>query len=84
MASYAKFLKDILSNEKKLGDNETGTLTTECSAIIQNNMLPKLKDPGSFSILCMIGKFVIDKALCDLRAIVSLMFLSICEKIKLG
>src|SRR4051812_11480585 len=48
MPLYAKFLKEILSNKKKLEDNETVTLTAECSAIIQNNMPPKLKDPGSF------------------------------------
>ncbi|XP_058733326.1 uncharacterized protein LOC131604928 [Vicia villosa] len=84
MPSYAKFLKDILSNKKKIVENETVTLSAECSAIIQNNMPPKLKDPGSFSIPCVIGKFVIDKALCDLGASVSLMPLSICEKLKLG
>ncbi|XP_058746214.1 uncharacterized protein LOC131619091 [Vicia villosa] len=78
MPSYAKFLKEILSNKKKLEDNETVMLTAECSAIIQNNMPPKLKDPGSFSIPCVIGKFVIDKTLCDLGASVSLMPLSIC------
>ncbi|XP_058775016.1 uncharacterized protein LOC131649266 [Vicia villosa] len=84
MPSYAKFLKEILSNKKKLEDNETVMLTAKCSAIIQNNMPPKLKDPGSFSIPCVIGKFVIDKALCDLGASVSLMALSICEKLQLG
>lgn len=47
-------------------------------------MPPKLKDPGSFSIPCVIGNSVIDKALCDLGASVSLMSQSICEKLKLG
>ncbi|XP_050884450.1 uncharacterized protein LOC127087584 [Lathyrus oleraceus] len=47
-------------------------------------MPPKLKDPGSFSIPCIIGKFVIDKALCDLGASISLMPLSICERLKMG
>lgn len=47
-------------------------------------MPPKLKDPKSFYIPRVIVKFVIDKALCDLRASVSLMPLSICEKLKLG
>jgi hypothetical protein len=84
MPSYAKFLKEILSNKKKIEDNETVTLTAECSAIIQNNMPLKLKDPGSFSIPCVIGKFVIDKALCDLGASISLMPLSICERLKMG
>ncbi|XP_050909252.1 uncharacterized protein LOC127123028 [Lathyrus oleraceus] len=68
MPSYAKFLKEILSNKKKIEDNKTVTLTAECSAIIQNNMPHKLKDRGSFSIPCVIRKFVIYKTLCDLGA----------------
>ncbi|XP_050914348.1 uncharacterized protein LOC127129308, partial [Lathyrus oleraceus] len=64
-------------------DSETVTLPAECSAIIQN-MPPKLKDPGSFSIPCHIGKFVIDKALCDLGAEISVMPLSICKKLEMG
>jgi hypothetical protein len=47
-------------------------------------MPPKLKDPGSFSIPCVIGKYVIDMAICDLGASISLMPMSICEKLKLG
>lgn len=47
-------------------------------------MPPKLKDPGSFSIPCVIGKNFIDKTLCDLGASVSLTTLSIYEKLKLG
>ncbi|XP_050893406.1 uncharacterized protein LOC127100313, partial [Lathyrus oleraceus] len=64
-------------------DSETVTLPAECSAIIQN-MPPKLKDPGSFSIPCHIGKFVIDKALCDLGAGISVMPLSICKRLEMG
>lgn len=47
-------------------------------------MPSKLKDTGRFSIPCVIGKFVIDKALCDIEASVSLMPLSIWAKLKLG
>ncbi|XP_050908313.1 uncharacterized protein LOC127121933 [Lathyrus oleraceus] len=84
MLSFAKFLKEILSNKKKFEDDETVMLTAECSAIIQNNMPHKLKDPGSFSIPCVIASKIIDKALCDLGAIVSLMPLSTCKKVNLG
>ena len=84
MPSYAKFLKEILSNKKKIEDNERITLTAECSAIIQNKMPQKLKDPGSFSIPCNIGKYVIDKALCDLGASISVMPLSISKKLDMG
>ncbi|XP_058008190.1 uncharacterized protein LOC131182862 [Hevea brasiliensis] len=84
MPSYAKFLKEILSNKKKLEDYETVALTEECNAILHNKLPPKLKDPGSFSISCHIGETSIEKALCDLGASVSLMPLSICEKLKVG
>ncbi|XP_057986640.1 uncharacterized protein LOC131171190 [Hevea brasiliensis] len=56
----------------------------ECSALLQNKLPPKLKDLRSFSIPCHIGDISIEKALCDLGASVSLMPLSICEKLKVG
>ncbi|XP_050918461.1 uncharacterized protein LOC127135876 [Lathyrus oleraceus] len=84
MHSYAKFLKDIISNKKKLEDDETVMVIAECSAIIQNNMPHKLKDPSSFSIPRVIGKFIIDKAICNLGASVSLIPLSTCKKLNLG
>ncbi|KAJ9128670.1 hypothetical protein P3X46_034626, partial [Hevea brasiliensis] len=84
MPSYAKFLKEILSNKRKLEDDETVALTEECSAILQRKLLPKLKDPGSFSIPCHIGESCSTKALCDLGASVSLMPLSIYEKLNMG
>ncbi|KAJ9177003.1 hypothetical protein P3X46_012259 [Hevea brasiliensis] len=68
MPSYAKFLKEILSKKRKLEDYGIIALTEECSAIQQNKLPPKLKDPGSFSIPCLIGNKKIDKALCDLEA----------------
>ena len=82
--SYDKFLKEILSNNKKLKDNETVMLTAECSVIIQNSMPHKLKHPDSFFKPCVIGKFVIDKALCDLGARITLIPLSICKRLNMG
>ncbi|KAJ9128764.1 hypothetical protein P3X46_034505 [Hevea brasiliensis] len=84
MPSYAKFLKEILSNKRRLEDYETVALTEECSAILQRKLPPKLKDPGSFSIPCHIGESCSIKALCDLGASVSLMPLSIYEKLNMG
>ncbi|KAJ9128932.1 hypothetical protein P3X46_034318 [Hevea brasiliensis] len=68
MPSYAKFLKEILSNKRKLEDHETIALTEE----------------WSFSIPCHIGESCSTKALCDLGASVSLMPLSIYEKLNMG
>ncbi|XP_057246701.1 uncharacterized protein LOC130589454 [Beta vulgaris subsp. vulgaris] len=84
MPSYAKFLKDMLSNKRKIEENATVSLTAECSAILQNKLPKKLGDPGSYSIPVKLGDIEIKKALCDLGASVSLMPLSICKKLQLG
>ncbi|XP_073030622.1 uncharacterized protein [Primulina eburnea] len=84
MPSYVKFLKEILSNKRKLVDFETVKLSEECSAILQNKLPPKLKDPGSFSIPCTIGTSNFNKALCDLGASINLMPYSCFEKLEIG
>ncbi|XP_075518285.1 uncharacterized protein LOC142552395 [Primulina tabacum] len=84
MPSYAKFLKEILSNKRKFVDFETVKLSEECSAILQNKLPPKLYDPGSFSIPCTIGTSNFSKALCDLGASINLMPYSCFEKLKIG
>ncbi|XP_075492505.1 uncharacterized protein LOC142530560 [Primulina tabacum] len=84
MPSYAKFLKDILDNKRKLEDHMTVNLTENCSALVQNKIPPKLKDPGSFSIPCTIGDVVFHKALCDLGASINLMPFSVFRKLGLG
>ena len=63
---------------------EIVAFTEQCSALLQNKSPPKLKDPGSFSIPCHIGKLFIDKALCDLGASVSVMPMSVCSKLNIG
>ena len=84
MPSYAKFLKDLLSSKKKYTEHAIKVLTEECISILQNKTLPKLADPGSFSIPCSIGEVKINKALCDSGVSVSLMPLSICKRLMMG
>jgi len=84
MPLYAKILKDILSKKRKIEDNETIALTRECSDVIQKKFPPKLKDPGSFSIPCLIGKETIEKAMCDLGSSVNLLPLSLLKRIGIG
>ncbi|XP_031127528.1 uncharacterized protein LOC116029620 [Ipomoea triloba] len=84
--SYKKFLKNILGNKKKpeksaVVDLSEGALTC---AVLQHKLPPKLKDPGSFSIPCIIGGFVVGGALCDLGTSVSLMPYSLCKRLNLG
>ena len=84
MLKYRKFIKDILRNKKKLEDHETVILNEECNTILLKKLSPKLKDPGSSSIPCKIGKCQFEKALCDLGDSTNLMHLSVFRKLGLG
>ena len=83
MPSYAKFLKDIIANKRKLEEYEMVKLNEECSTILQNKLPPKLKDLGSFSIPCTIGEINFDKVLCDLGASINLMSFFVFRKLSL-
>ena len=56
----------------------------ECNAISEDKLAKKDKDPGNFSIPCLLGNHVIEKAFLDLGASVSLMPLAVCERLNLG
>ena len=84
MPKYAKFLKDILCNKKKLEEISMVTLNKQCSVIILNNIPLKLNDPGSFVIPCDIGDLHLHNALADLGASVSLMPYSMLMRLGLG
>ncbi|XP_034203729.1 uncharacterized protein LOC117618238 [Prunus dulcis] len=84
MPSYAKFMKDIISKKRKLGEHEIVKLSEECSAILQRKLPPKLKDLGSFTIPCTIGTIYFEKALCDLGSSINLMPSSVAKHIGLG
>ncbi|XP_050918899.1 uncharacterized protein LOC127136382 [Lathyrus oleraceus] len=77
--SYVKFLKDILTNKRRLDDPKP----LECNSITENKLAKKEKDPGSFSIPCILGNHVIDKAFLDLGASVSLVPLAVCRRLNL-
>ncbi|XP_050207484.1 uncharacterized protein LOC126656903 [Mercurialis annua] len=81
MPSYAKFLKEIVSNKNKLEEYSMVALTEECSAILQKKLPPKLNDSGSFSIPCTIGNVNVASCLCDLGASINLMPLSLVRKL---
>ena len=65
MPKYAKFMKDILTNERKLEELETVALSGNCSAVIQKKLPKKLIDLGSFIIPCVLGEGTQEKALAD-------------------
>ena len=48
-------------------------LNAVCSAKLQNKLANKLKDPGSFTIPCLIGSLNVNNALADLRTSINVM-----------
>ncbi|KAH9735577.1 hypothetical protein KPL71_017779 [Citrus sinensis] len=84
MPNYAKVLKDILTKKRRLGEFETVALIQENSRMLQSKIPQKMKDPGSFTILCSIGTKYSGKALCDLGASINLMPLSVFKQLGVG
>ncbi|XP_069145646.1 uncharacterized protein [Solanum lycopersicum] len=81
---YAKYMKEIVVNKRRLTEYETITLTKECNSRIQNMLSIKLKDPGSFTMQITIGYSIHAQRLCDLGASISLMPISLFKKLGLG
>ena len=84
MPNYAMFLKEILKNKRKIAEEGIVNMIATCSAVIQQKLPAKMKDPGSFTIPCSIGKYEFKKALCDSSASINLMPLSVVQRLSLG
>ncbi|KAL1213773.1 hypothetical protein V5N11_009954 [Cardamine amara subsp. amara] len=73
-------LKRMLTSD--MSQEESVMMISEvCSAVIQNIILEKLKDPGSFVLDCSIFKDKFKGSLCDLGSSVSLMPYSVAGKL---
>ncbi|GKC67605.1 reverse transcriptase domain-containing protein, partial [Tanacetum coccineum] len=57
MPNYGKFLKELISNKHKIEYISAAFLSDESSPIIQNKVLPKLRDRGSENMLVEVGEF---------------------------
>ncbi|XP_073133635.1 uncharacterized protein [Henckelia pumila] len=84
MPNYAKFLMEVMLRKRNLEEFETVNLTEECSVILQKKLPQKLKDPGIFTIPCIIGSSHFINALCDLGANINLISLSVFGNLGLG
>ncbi|KAK5771659.1 hypothetical protein PVK06_047893 [Gossypium arboreum] len=73
MPNALKFLKELLVNKQKLDEASHVELNAVCLAILQNKLPQKLKDPGSFTIPCLIGSLDINYTLADLGASINVM-----------
>ncbi|XP_019176291.1 PREDICTED: uncharacterized protein LOC109171677 [Ipomoea nil] len=83
--SYGNFLRDILAKKRKFGEHEIVAMTQEYQALShdEGRNLRKHRDPGKFTIPCVIRGCTIKRSFYDLGAIVNIMPLSLCQKLKL-
>ncbi|KAK5793629.1 hypothetical protein PVK06_034781 [Gossypium arboreum] len=84
MPNAVKFLKELLTNKRKLDESLHVELNVVCSAILQNKLPNKLKDPGSFTIPCLIGSLDVHNALADLGASINVMPYKMFKQLGLG
>ncbi|KAJ9551268.1 hypothetical protein OSB04_015313 [Centaurea solstitialis] len=81
---YAKFLKELCTNKRKLRGNETISMSENVSAVFQKKLPPKCKDPGVFTIPCKLGNVTINRAMLDLGASINVMPYSIFKILNVG
>ncbi|XP_071695579.1 uncharacterized protein [Rutidosis leptorrhynchoides] len=84
MPKYARFMKDLLTNRKKMESVSSVTLNAACTAVVINQLPEKLEDPGCFTIPCLLGDLACMRALADLGASINLMPYSIYLKLAPG
>ncbi|KAG8499357.1 hypothetical protein CXB51_005838 [Gossypium anomalum] len=84
MPNAMKFLKEILPNKRKLDEALHVELNAVCSVILHNKLPNKLKDPGSFTIPCLIGSLDVNNELADVRASINIMPYKMFKQLGLG
>ncbi|KAM1551520.1 hypothetical protein ACFXTH_043775 [Malus domestica] len=81
---YAKFLKELCTTRKRISNKEVVKVSENVSAVLQRKLPPKCKDPGSFTISCVIGNTKFEHAMLDLGASINVMPYSIYASMNLG
>ncbi|CAN6687759.1 unnamed protein product [Malus baccata var. baccata] len=81
---YAKFLKKLCTTRKRIREKEVVHVSENVSAMLQRKLPPKCKDPGSFTIPCVIGNKRFDHAMLDLGASINVMPYSVYASMNLG
>ena len=82
--SYAKFLKDLCTINRRLNVNKKAFMAKQVSSIMQGTRISKFKDPGCPIISCFIRNSRIKNALLDLGASVNVLPFSVYQQLGLG
>ncbi|XP_027181957.1 uncharacterized protein LOC113780348 [Coffea eugenioides] len=81
---YAKFLRDLCVNRKRLRGDKKIIVGENVSAVLQRKLPPKCGDPGRFTVPCKIGNTLIRNTLLDLGVSINVMPKSIYASLNLG
>ncbi|XP_016164421.1 uncharacterized protein LOC107606934 [Arachis ipaensis] len=80
VSKYAKFLKDVCTHKEKIGGLGTNLLGNSISSVM-DDFPEKYSDLSPCLVSCMIGDIQLKDYVCDLGLCVSIMPLSIYEKL---
>ncbi|XP_039131847.1 uncharacterized protein LOC120268576 [Dioscorea cayenensis subsp. rotundata] len=80
---YAKFLKDLLTNKRKLEEVNMMALNGNCFTIMDKKMPIKLRNSRSFVIPYLLGDSVKEKALANSGSSINAMSYTIYMKLRL-
>nr|XP_027067513.1 uncharacterized protein LOC113693138 [Coffea arabica] len=81
---YAKFLRDLCVNRRRLRGDERVILGENVSTILQRKLPPKCGDPDRFTVPRKIGNTLISNTLLDLVASINVMPKSMYASLNLG
>ncbi|KAM1776941.1 hypothetical protein ACFX11_043672 [Malus domestica] len=81
---YAKFLKKLCTTRNRIWEKEVVHVNENVSTMLQRKLPLKCKDPGSFTIPCVIGNTRFEHAMLDLGASINVMPYSVYASMNLG
>ncbi|GJU93598.1 hypothetical protein Tco_1318354 [Tanacetum coccineum] len=84
MPEYLMHVKDVFSSKNPIMEKDAVRLNDRCTTVLQNQPPLKENDPGSFTLLCLIGNSKIRSALADLGASVDVMPFFMFKKLQIG
>ncbi|XP_027174463.1 uncharacterized protein LOC113774097 [Coffea eugenioides] len=81
---YAKFLRDICVNRRRLRGDERVIVGENVSAVLQRKLPSKCGNLGRFTVPCKIGNTLIRNTLLDLGVLINVMSKSMYASLNLG
>jgi hypothetical protein len=81
---YAKFLKELYINKRKMKEKEKIMVSKNVSAVLQMNIPEKCKDLGMFTLPCVISEKEVERAMLNFGASINVMLFFVYQELKLN